>query len=262
MKQLTFIFLLLSFSIQLKAENIRLIKSDTNKSTHIAYRQSYKSLPSIYPLSILRRRVGPDIILGLNAGLNLSKVRGENVSTKLALNSFEGIFLRLQFNETKAYQLNVNYSVEGYRNKSIYTTNDGQTHTDDFKMHFKYVKLPFTVRFSFGERFIFNINTGVYISFLLSARQQGKITIEQEGFETITGNVDEGAMESFSKFDAGFVLGTGVEYPLTDKRKGINYKVFANLGLNYGLVNISSLQNSSLKNNTFYSGLGLFMIFD
>ena len=268
MKQFILLSLLFLFSMQVIAtENI---KSNSPgyfkiKKQSILFNNNtvYPKIYTLSPLSITRRRMGPDIILGINTGINYSNITGsKDGNSKIAFKPFVGIFGRVKFSEATAYQLNINYSKEGYRSKSTYTINDGTTYTDDYKMNFDYIKIPVIARFSFGEKFIYNFNLGLYSSFLISAKQKGEVTVEKDGYDTTISEVDIDAIESFNKLDAGFVLGAGIEYALTDNRRGNNYSVFANIGLNKGVINISTIEDAGIKNFLWYSGIGVLILFD
>jgi len=263
---LTILITLLSLQIASAETNKTISTNRKNiKKQSILFQQNrkYSIANSLSPLFITKRRMGPDIILGINTGFNYSNITGsKDGNSKIAINPFAGVFGRLKYSEATAYQLNINYSNEGYRSKSTYTTNDGKTHTDDYKMDFKYLKMPFIIRFSFGEKFIYNFNMGVYSSFLISVMQNGEVKIEQDGYDDIITTVNVDAAENFKRFDVGLVFGGGIEYAITHKRSGSNYSVFANAGLNKGLINISAYEDAGLKNFLLYSGIGVLILFD
>ncbi len=211
----------------------------------------------------LKKRWGPDITLGLQIGPVFSKIKGPDVEdVKMIMSSVEGGFIQFHTVSEIHYQLGLNYSPQGFKKKTTYLNELGQTVTDDFSVHLDYVKIPALMGISFGEKFIINIDAGLYLSFLTRANQKGTQKIESEGFDPVSMQVNIDLKESYKKSDLGFLFGGGVQYPLTEKRSGTNISVFANALMQMSLKNISRLADIEFKNRNYQLTIGVLFHLD
>ncbi len=114
MKQIIILILVITFSQQFagaegRKTNLQNKNNTKGQSIIIRKTKTYPPFHSLNPLTITKRRMGPDIILGINTGVNYSNITGsEDGLSKIAINPFIGIFGRLKFSEATAYQLNIN----------------------------------------------------------------------------------------------------------------------------------------------------------
>ena len=215
---------------------------------------------SLYPspLNELKRRWGPEINFGIESGLNFSNIKkAGSKDTKISTGFYGGGFIILRYDETASLFGGVLFSSKGYKLETKYPVSSSENRTDKFTMQLSYIDIPVKLRITLGEKLKINIEPGIYGSILLSAKQIGQVILEKEGELPVTGNVNEDASEYFRKYDYGLGLSAGVEYPLTAKRKGTNYHLFATTGYDLGLASISSTDLATLKNRNIRVGFGL-----
>ncbi|MEA3446256.1 MAG: outer membrane beta-barrel protein [Bacteroidota bacterium] len=215
------------------------------------------------PLSrniFLKKRWGPEIIVGSQIGLSASNIKGLDAEdTKMIMATAGGLFVRLQNNPGSYFQLGVNYSSKGYNKKSTYEKG-ASTITDDYAISLNYIEIPANIGISFGEILLYNIDAGAYISFLNSANQKGKRTEETEGFGTVSHDINVNLKEDFNNTDFGFLFGGGVQYPITDKRRGTNISVFANTAMYFSMLKL--MPNADIKNRNYRLTLGVLFHLD
>ena len=213
------------------------------------------------PLKIYKRNWGPDFMAGLESGINISNINEPvGSTTNIKVGFYTGAFVRVEYTETISVQSGLYYTVVGYKKETSYSKNSDEYVTDKFSMNLAYIKLPLLYRITFGEKIKMNIESGAYASLLLSAKQIGTKTTETDIIVTGDTNVD--AYDNFTKADFGISISTGIEYPLTNNRRGINYKTFFKVGYDIGMLNVSTANLGTLKNRNIYSGIGLILLFD
>lgn len=226
----------------------------------------WKGKQSTSPLSgysFLKKRWGPDIIIGGVAGLNFSNVKGADAeNTKIMIGSQFGFMGRLQYSESTAFQTGILFSGKGYRAKSDIPYSASEIYHEDFKVHLNYIEIPWLLRISFHENFIYNIDLGAYTSFLVSAQKKGTSTQELNGEFYEPTNINDDYSQFYHTFDLGLQIGGGVQYQLTHKRKGANISAFANAGMQIGLRTVSNIDQIDYNNRTYQVGVGILFHLD
>ncbi|MCF8372238.1 MAG: PorT family protein [Bacteroidales bacterium] len=218
------------------------------------------------PLSVngfMKKRWGPEIIIGGKADINFSKIKGADDSdAKMIMGPTFGAVARLQNSEGIAFETGILYSAKGYKNKLSVENTPIEIFHEDFMVNLNYIDIPFLLRISFHENFIYNIDLGAYTSFLVSAQKDGTSTTEYGGtfYEPISYNGD--VKKDYHSFDLGLLIAGGVQYQLTKKRKGTNISCFANAGIQIGIRTISSIEEADFNNRTYQIGLGILFHLD
>lgn len=124
-------------------------------------------------------------------------------------------------------------------NRTYTFTDQGGNVVGDFKTtsRFNYITVPVLLRASIGNKIHYFLNTGPYIGFLLSSK-----------FKYDDDNSTINYTKNYHTADIGITAGIGLAVPIKDK---FSFSVeFRN---NFGLYNISNVQNSSTTLTT-YSG--------
>jgi hypothetical protein len=136
---------------------------------------------------------------------------------------FSGGF-SFQYNIDKriALRTNLTYERKGGINRNNFYYDVNLIKNSSINFNFDYLTLPILVRFSFGKRVKYFINTGPYFGYLLS---QTFVT-KGDNFNTFTNDYTAAT----NKFDVGISFGTGIQYPIKEKIY-LSSEIRGNLGL-------------------------------
>lgn len=211
----------------------------------------------------MKKRWGPEIIIGTVGGINFSKIKGaDDSNAKMIISPVIGVVGRLQNTEGLAFETGILFSNKGYKNKLDLENTPTEILHQDFEVHLKYIDIPLLLRIQFHENFVYNIDLGGYASFLMTAQTEGSEITEYGGvyYEPISYKGD--IKNNYHSFDFGLHLGGGVQYQLTHKRKGTNISAFAKAGLQIGLRTISSKDQADYNNRTYQIGMGILFHLD
>lgn len=139
--------------------------------------------------------------VGLKGGLLLSTIKGDEAIDQYAKK------IGPQIGVTGAFYLHPMLSVRGELN---YESKGGQFTNHDMKMSLHYATLPVYFKFNFTRDPEIYIYAGGYASYLFAAKTKG--TYEKLlSPDPISETIDEDILPNLNKFDAGIVLGLGVQ---------------------------------------------------
>lgn len=193
-----------------------------------------------------------NISYGIKAGANMSNLSGKELSDKnWKAGGHVGIVMDYEFIDNIALQTGLYFFSKGAKytpfkvdenNKTVINTN---MYYLQLPIHFAY-KIPVTA----STKFV--LNAGPYLAYGVGGKTNTTVTLL--GKSTTTDGVDtfaklENGKEKFGglkRFDAGLGVGVGFEVR--------NFTI--DLGWDFGLVNISQLDNTTLKNQAGYLSLG------
>ena len=135
----------------------------------------------------------------------------------------------------------ISYNEKGNITPTLYTDNAGNPLvTVDVKTQLKYMNVPLLIRFSFGNRFKFYLNSGPYLGVLKTTK---KLTPSIAPIEATKTNIDS----TLKSKEWGISLGLGICYPIT-KRFNFGLELRNDAGLQ-NISDLSSLNNKNLKTN-------------
>ncbi len=130
----------------------------------------------------------------------------------------------------------------------IETSVVGATSTATTRLHYLQVPLQLGARFQFADNMSVALQFGPYLSYGLSGNMALKTTVlgvdktvESDPFKPV-GNLKAG----MKRFDAGATIQAAIEFS----------NFYAQVGTDFGLVNIANVDKGSLKNADFFVGLG------
>ena len=195
-----------------------------------AFSQSYH--PS-YALTQRYDRTNTEHYFGLRLGLNTASVGSDDVDldygARTGLNL--GLVYGIQLTNTAPVwlELGVSYSEKGGK-----IMDKGR----DFKMRQTYLELPVICKYSFAatdECFV-----APFIGGYLAVGVAGKM-------KDYTNRIVYKTFDTFSRFDGGLRLGCGVEYQM----------IYAELGMEFGVANISKDEFASAHNQNFFVNVGV-----
>jgi hypothetical protein len=138
---------------------------------------------------------------GLKGGILLSTISGDEAINKYAKN------ISPQIGITGAFYFTPQFSVLG---ELDYEGKGGVFENHDMKTSLQYLSLPVYLKFNFTKDPEIYIYGGGYASYLLAAKTKGTYEISI-GNEKITESIDEDILLNLNKFDAGIVVGLGVQ---------------------------------------------------
>ncbi|MCL6261578.1 PorT family protein [Aquiflexum sp. TKW24L] len=161
--------------------------------------------------------------LGIKGGLNVYNIEGSSqYSSKAGLNL--GLLGHIHLTDQFALQPEILYSGQGAKIGN--NTN----------LNLDYINVPVLLQYMFDNGF--RVQAGPQLGFLVAAKNK-------------TGNTTVNVKDNFESIDVG--LGLGVSYVNTATGFGVDARY------KHGLSNISSLNNTDLKNRGFQ--LGVFYLF-
>jgi hypothetical protein len=176
-----------------------------------------KAIPFVFSLLITVLSVqGQNYSIGLFGGMNLSNVNGTYNSdgyytktTTLVTKQF-GVILSYPVSDKLSLFSDPGYYEKGFNYEPVETYTGGGTVKGRSK--FKSVDVPLTLKFGMFKNQIFYIRTGVYLSFLLSAKNNDTIYYDMPDMETkIT---EDDIMDKMNKTTLGFIAGAGFDIPV------------------------------------------------
>jgi hypothetical protein len=176
-------------------------------------------------------------------GPNRSTLRGNDiVKSSDPLYGITGEFsLEYHFNRFVSILPGISYNEKGNISPTLYTDTAGNPLvTADIKTKLKYLNVPLLIRFSFGNRFKFYINSGPYLGILKNAE---KLTPSIGAIEATVTNIDSTLKEQ----EWGISLGMGIAFPLT-KRLNLGIELRNDAGLQ-NISDIALVNSGKLKTN-------------
>ena len=138
---------------------------------------------------------------GLKGGVLLSTITGDEAIDQYAKK------MGLQLGVTGAYYFHPMLSVRGELN---YESKGGKFTNHDLKTNLHYATLPVYLKFNFTKDPEIYIYAGGYASYLIAAKTKGTYEIII-GDDYITESINEDILKNLNKFDAGMVVGAGVQ---------------------------------------------------
>lgn len=153
---------------------------------------------------------GTDI--GLQLGPTLTKSIGRNnVNSHVDIGAAAEFFVRYNFTPLVSIRTGIGFEDKGDRYNGLnYTNGNGDVVLASVLHHrTKYITIPLLVELTFaqGKKVQPYINTGVYMGFLISARDIYKDNTNGNVFKSTVTN-------SYHTFDMGYVLGVGLKVPI------------------------------------------------
>lgn len=162
---------------------------------------------------------------GLKGGVLLSTINGDEAINKYAKN------ISPQIGITGAFYFNPQLSVRG---ELDYEGKGGLFENHDMKTSLQYVSLPVYLKFNFTRDPEIYIYGGGYASYLLAAKTKGTYEIFI-GNDKITESIDEDISSNLNKFDAGIVVGLGVQGRFNNKMD-----IFLDFRYTLGFMNLDN----------------------
>ncbi|MCF8369240.1 MAG: PorT family protein [Bacteroidales bacterium] len=195
-------------------------------------------------VSIITQVFAQQTSIGFFGGINSSSINGSYYAHGYETTSIQNL-RSLQFGFVFSHSItdklslysNPGFFAKGftYDQGEIFAGGPGYSGSNKFN----YVDLPLTLKLSLDESKLFYIRSGFYMSFLLSAKIEDKISYPSPDIQTVTTN--EKITEELNKSVFGYVMGAGLDIPLSEKTG-----VFIDISYQFDLSN-------AIKNNPPYS---------
>jgi len=179
-----------------------------------------KAFPFVFSLFVTVFSVhGQNSSIGFFGGMNLSNVNGTYNSdsyytntTTLVTKQF-GVILSYNVSDKLSFFSDPGYYEKGFNYEPTESYAGGATVKGRSK--FKSVDVPLSLKFGMFKNQIFYIRTGVYLSFLLSAKNNDTIYYDMPDMDTkITEN---DIIDIMNKTTLGFIAGAGFDIPVSQK---------------------------------------------
>jgi opacity protein-like surface antigen len=176
--------------------------------------------------------VSAQLRYGVKVGGTLSQIlekfdgRSENSDPKFGFQA--GGLLEYSFSSSFALQPELLY------------VNSGGKYEEDVTFNFHSIQLPVNLKYKVGtENLKFYVTAGPYLSYVISGKlKQGPVSVDAFS--------DEAGL-SLKHFDFGLGAGLGIEF--------LNNYI-AGVGYNYGLSNLTKVDNVKIKTGTFNLSIG------
>lgn len=176
-------------------------------------------------------------------GPNRSTLRGNDiVNSSDPLFGITGEFsLEYHFNRFISILPGISYNEKGNITPTVFTdTANNPLYSADIKTKLQYLNVPLLIRFSFGNRFKFYLNSGPYIGLLKNAKQ---LTPSIGSLAATEENIDS----TLKSQEWGVSLGLGIAFPIT-KRLNVGIELRNDAGLQ-NISDIALVNSGKLKTN-------------
>ena len=192
--------------------------------------------------------------LVIYTGPNLSSLRGNDVlndyhNAKIGLST--GMGINRHFPGKLSIAFSLVYEEKGSQGdiEVLVTYNSFEQLTSTpFKTKYNYLSLPFTMRYTLGDKVKFNAEIGAYSAYLIRA-------IAEFDASVIMPAMNENVTSSHKDFDFGVVFGLGASIPVNER-----ISIFTSFRENLGLRNISDLpiaNDGAIRTSSFNLLFGL-----
>lgn len=196
----------------------------------------------LLPLLTLAINTNAQTKFGAKAGVNISNLKGDSESANSKVGIYVGGYANLKISEQFAFQPEVLYSAQGAKESGNLEIDQLGRVWADVKYKLNYINVPLMIKYYPVKGF--NIEAGPQIGFLVDSKMniKGHVTSTQQKFDT-----NEKMNSLLKSVDFGLNVGLGYEF-----ENGLN------LGAryNFGLTNISNVEEGKIKNSVFSLGLG------
>lgn len=169
-----------------------------------------------------------DVEFGVNAGLNNSTASGAEGSVDPGYGFNFGGSVDYYFSSDWSIKAKLIYDQKGWNNDYIEDVNSGALYPTDVNLN--YLTVPVMAGWHFGKTKNWYLNFGLYMGFLLNAKET---------------QFDTDLSEYFNKNDVGLALGIGVKVPVSKK-----LKVFFELDGQGGFTDVFKDNQFSVITNT------------
>jgi hypothetical protein len=194
--------------------------------------------------------VNAQIRYGVKLGGTLSSLTMKNDGVKVDLFKpgvglkFGGV-LEYSFSNSLALQPELLYVFNNAGTKDIEGVEE--TFGINPKWAYQSIQLPINLKYKMGiENLKFYVTAGPYLGYIVSAKMKAKISGLSTSIDLFNEDVSEGLQ--LRHFDFGLGVGFGVEIS----------KIAVGVGYQYGIANLTSADQGSLKLGTFNLSAGYF----
>lgn len=163
--------------------------------------------------------------LGAEASPSITFLKGSSFIEKMydpTLGFSGGISFQYNIRKKIGLRTSLAYERKGGINRSSILYKGEFFENASLNFNFDYLTLPILIRFSFGKKIKYFVNSGPYFGYLLS---QTFVT-KGDNFNTFTNDYTA----TTNKFDVGISFGTGLQYPIKEKLI-LSSEIRGNLGL-------------------------------
>ncbi len=177
---------------------------------------------------------------GLRLGLNIASLSSDDVNMDLDSRTgvnFGAVYGIQLANDTPLWlEAGLSYSEKGGK-----ATVGGEM----VKCRLSYLQVPIVVKYSF------DVYEGIYVNPFLGGYLAFGVGGKQKNYGTAAANYKDrhadSSFETFNRFDGGLRIGCGAEYQM----------VYAEVGFDFGLANISSDDFATTRNQCFFINIGV-----
>ena len=142
------------------------------------------------------------------AGVNFSKVAGGNITNKFKTGYFAGAFLKFDITNTIAFQPEMLYSSQGFKQQASFVKSGVSTDTN-LTHSLSYIEFPFLLNLSVaGNGFV---HFGPQIGYIVNAKKKGSISTESNG-SVQTETINTSDIYGFSTTEYALVIGGGYRF--------------------------------------------------
>ena len=197
-----------------------------------------------------------NFIAGVNGGVNLSEIRGNEIFYEMDKGKgiLSGLYLEYFFSDMFSLHSEINYKENGMMQKREFFDNYGGS-IGYYKEYFKYnyISTPITIRMSEGVKSKYFIDAGLYIAKLQSAITKANLPETFNQLEITKWYIDQ--TEITKKYDFGFVFDIGYDYIFLEK-----IHVLATLRYYYGVTKLNDyriIYDMDIRNTSYSLTLGV-----
>ncbi|MDR1518132.1 MAG: PorT family protein [Dysgonamonadaceae bacterium] len=182
---------------------------------------------------------------GITAGVGVSNLSGDVKSVKAKIGFKAGVFGDFEFSPEMSIQTGLFYVTKGAK----FDWGEGKEVVNP-SFNFGYLQLPVhyasKIEVVPGTKVVLHV--GPYVAYGLDGKVTGKedgVSISVDLYNPPTGSYFFGG-KKLNRFDAGLGLGAGAEFG----------SIIVDLGWDYGLLNMSPINNTKIKNQSGYLTVG------
>jgi hypothetical protein len=182
--------------------------------------------------------------IGLQAGPTVTKAIGKNaINPHADIGAAAEFFVRYNFTSMISLRTGVGFEDKGHKLNG-FTITDGNgniAYTSTFRHRTKYITMPLLVEFTFGKKVQPYFNTGLYMGFLISARDTYKDNNGNALKRTVTND--------YRTYDMGYVLGAGIKVPVKQ-----HWLIDVGMRNSFGFLPTNLNSNAYIRKLYNYSG--------
>ncbi|WP_299710035.1 porin family protein [uncultured Tenacibaculum sp.] len=180
-------------------------------------------------------------VVGINAGINYSSLRGEIIEFESELDFLFGVKYSYPIKNNLSIKGELNYERKSMNREILPGENTGNTFSSGdvrLRRKYEYISLPVLLEYKFSSDNSFYANAGPYFGYIFNVE-------EQEDGTTMSNDITP----FFNSFELGFTAGIGKTFSINESND-----LFVEIRNNLGLTSLND--NYSIRTNSLNLILG------